>query len=177
MPKSSGRRIASGTARSSRSPSRTGPPESTVTTKESRPALGQRGCPFGAQTPVVSRGKPWNPRQCLSARKPLVSSDFAYGIGVAGSSCHAEGRGFESLQPLRKRPAFAGLFRGRSRLVRLRPAGPKPDPRQRRRGFGSKNMAVCREFWIVRTVDLLRGYAEGHGFDVRASPVSVRNGR
>src|SRR5215207_423839 len=36
------------------------------------------------------------------------------------SACHAEGRGFESLQPLSKRPAFAGLFRGRSRLVRLR---------------------------------------------------------
>src|SRR5215208_1734459 len=36
------------------------------------------------------------------------------------SACHAEGRGFESLQPLSKRPAFTGLFSGRSRLVRLR---------------------------------------------------------
>jgi hypothetical protein len=26
------------------------------------------------------------------------------------SACHAEGRGFESLQPLSRRPAFAGLF-------------------------------------------------------------------
>jgi hypothetical protein len=31
-------------------------------------------------------------------------------------ACHAEGRGFESLQPLRKRPAFAGLFCWSSRL-------------------------------------------------------------
>jgi len=27
-----------------------------------------------------------------------------------GSACHAEGRGFESLQPLLKRPAFAGFL-------------------------------------------------------------------
>jgi hypothetical protein len=33
---------------------------------------------------------------------------------------HAEGRGFESLQPLWKRPAFAGRFRCSSRVVRLR---------------------------------------------------------
>jgi len=33
--------------------------------------------------------------------------------------CHAEGRGFESLQPLSKRPAFAGRFASGSRLVRL----------------------------------------------------------
>jgi hypothetical protein len=45
------------------------------------------------------------------------------------SSCHAEGRGFESLQPLPRRPAFKGLFRGRSRLVRLHPVGLIPDSR------------------------------------------------
>jgi len=32
-------------------------------------------------------------------------------------------RGFESLQPLRKGPAFAGPFYARSRLVRLRRVG------------------------------------------------------
>ena len=36
------------------------------------------------------------------------------------TSCHAEGRGFESLQPLLERPAFAGLFRCSSRVGRLR---------------------------------------------------------
>jgi hypothetical protein len=30
--------------------------------------------------------------------------------GAGNSFCHAEGRGFESLQPLRERRAFAGLF-------------------------------------------------------------------
>src|ERR687895_2501495 len=72
------------------------------------------------------------------------------------TACHAEGRGFESHQPLPKRPAFAGLFRARSWRVRLLRAGPKPDPRQSRRAFDSKKAAVCREFWIVRTVDVLR---------------------
>jgi hypothetical protein len=55
------------------------------------------------------------------------------------SACHAEGRGFESLQPLRKRAAFAGLFRGRSRLVRLRRVGLTPDsPRPDRPPFQEK---------------------------------------
>src|SRR5215207_1343652 len=36
------------------------------------------------------------------------------------TACHAEGRGFESLQPLQKRPAFARLFRCSSRAVRMR---------------------------------------------------------
>jgi hypothetical protein len=51
------------------------------------------------------------------------------------SACHAEGRGFESLQPLPKRSAFAGLFRRGSRQVRLRRVGLKPDsrPADRRR--------------------------------------------
>jgi hypothetical protein len=39
---------------------------------------------------------------------------------VCLDDCHAEGRGFESLQPLSERPAFAGLFSARSAL----PAGP-----------------------------------------------------
>jgi hypothetical protein len=34
---------------------------------------------------------------------------------VPRSACHAEGRGFESLQPLPRRPAFAGLFASESR--------------------------------------------------------------
>jgi hypothetical protein len=76
--------------------------------------------------------------------------------GAAPSACHAEGRGFESLQPLQERPAFAGLFRGNSRLVRLLRAGPKPDPRQTGTYIRLEEAPVCREFWIVRTVDLLR---------------------
>jgi hypothetical protein len=53
-------------------------------------------------------------------RKLVFCRTFLGGSGSPPSACHAEGRGFESLQPLSKRPAFAGRFRGRSRVVRLR---------------------------------------------------------
>ena len=70
------------------------------------------------------------------------------GTGVARSACHAEGRGFESLQPLRKTPAFAGLFDVRSRLVRLRRVGLTPDsPRADRRPFQEKR-PVCRPILV-----------------------------
>jgi hypothetical protein len=64
------------------------------------------------------------------------------------SDCHAEGRGFESHQPLSKRPAFAGLFCGRSRLVRLRHRtmnGQSPPSRQglAPSGFGAECRLGC----------------------------------
>ena len=94
---------------------------------------------------------------------------------VPPSACHAEGRGFESLQPLPGRPAFAGLFRACSRLMRLL----APD-RNRTRGkstrtFDSKNAAVCRESWLVELLTSCEDDAEGHEFDPSGGPVSVRN--
>jgi hypothetical protein len=57
--------------------------------------------------------------RCGCGKRP-VCRVIRYRAGGTGSACHAEGRGFESLQPLRKSPAFASLFRAPSRLVRLR---------------------------------------------------------
>jgi hypothetical protein len=48
--------------------------------------------------------------------KRLVCRIIQRRAGSEGSACHAEDRGFESLQPLSKRRAFAGLFRGASIL-------------------------------------------------------------
>jgi hypothetical protein len=59
---------------------------------------------------MVSRGKPGNPRPHLVARKRPVSSHFTAGIEFAGSACHAEGRGFESHQPLSKRASICRPF-------------------------------------------------------------------
>jgi hypothetical protein len=74
----------------------------------------------------------------------------------AGSACHAEGRGFESLQPLSKRPAFAGLFRCGSRLVPLHPVGLIPDSRcADRRGLQGKRRFAGR-FSFVRTEVILQ---------------------
>src|SRR5215203_7131972 len=56
----------------------------------------------GAHSVPKPRGLPVKAGESYSAPKPrksTVSSDFAYGIGAARSTCHAEGRGCESLQP------------------------------------------------------------------------------
>ena len=89
-----------------------------------------------------------------------------------------------------KKACICRSFSWGSRLVRLLRAGPKPDPRQSRGTFDSKNGTVCREFWIGRTVDLLRRHAEGHEFDpfgesglarnpplARAGPIRARSSR
>lgn len=78
-----------------------------------------------------------------------ASSGFPFGPQTAVNCRHFEdepgkGRGCESLQPILKRPAFAGLFRWGSRLVRLHPVGLILDsrPADRRRIQGKRG--VCR---------------------------------
>ena len=79
--------------------------------------------------------------------RPADTADlqaFRDDLRGGATACHAEGRGFESLQPLPKRPAFAGLFRLGSRLVPLHRAGLIPDSRlDDRRRFQAKR-PVCR---------------------------------
>jgi hypothetical protein len=87
-------------------------------------------------------------------REPRVCREYARRTGNTRSACHAEGRGFESLQPLRRRPAFAGLFRGRSRLVRLRRRAPNRHPAAKRGGCASEQ-ARLQAFPMTRTIDLL----------------------
>jgi len=105
----------------------------------------------GAHSVPKPRGLPVKAGESYSApipRKSTVSSDFAYGIGTARSACHAEGRGFESHQPLQERLAFAGLFCVGSRLVRLRRVGLTPDsPRADRRPF-QEERPVCRPILV-----------------------------
>jgi hypothetical protein len=80
-----------------------------------------------------------NPRVCRGNQRLT---------GTIRSACHAEGRGFESHQPLRKKPVFAGFFCVRSRLVRLRRVGPTPDsPRADRRPF-QRRSPVCRPILV-----------------------------
>jgi hypothetical protein len=55
-----------------------------------------------------------------AGRNRLFCRHFLRPLRHGATACHAEGRGFESLQPLPKRPSFPGLFRLGSRLVRLR---------------------------------------------------------
>jgi hypothetical protein len=70
--------------------------------------------------------------EALSWRGPLIPSDlqaFRGDLRGGATACHAEGPGFESHQPLLKRPAFCRSFGSRSPVVRLLRAGSKPDPR------------------------------------------------
>jgi hypothetical protein len=122
--------------------------------------------------PLVSPHNSRNasPRSRLSVVVRLQA--FCGPMTDPSTACHAEGRGFESLQPLSKRPTFAGLFCSDSRLVRLRRAGPKPDPGLTR-GTRPIRSACLQGNLIDRTADLLRGAdAERHGFDRAGSPRS-----
>jgi hypothetical protein len=78
------------------------------------------------------------------------------GIRAARSACHAEGRGFESLQPLRKRLHLQVFFGLGSRLVRLRPVGLIPDSRSADRGLLKQNARFAGGFSLVRTEAILQ---------------------
>jgi hypothetical protein len=76
----------------------------------------------------------------------------------------------------RKGLPFAGLFRVCSRLVSLRGAGPKPDPRQSGRAVRLEEDG-CLQVSLGRSNrrSLWKGDAEGHEFVPSGEPVSVRN--
>ena len=74
------------------------------------------GCPNSRELAVKAGKSKDDPR----TENVLVCRGIAARAGTTRSACHAEGRGFESLQPLSKRRVFAGLFRSSSRVVRLR---------------------------------------------------------
>src|SRR3954471_20516225 len=59
---------------------------------------GTIGGPITAESPVI----PGNPIQAKSAELSVYAE--------IADDCHAEGRGFESLQPLRERPLYERLF-------------------------------------------------------------------
>ena len=66
------------------------------------------GCPFGAQAPVNSRETAGNRKTTLRPWNVIICSEIAASTGTTCTACHAEGRGFESLQPLRKAPLSRG---------------------------------------------------------------------
>jgi hypothetical protein len=83
--------------------------------------------------------------RCPGGVPPTFRSGRGIGAPGAGcfangaSACHAEGRGFESLQPLRKALQFAGLFRLHSSLGLPRRRGlfedrRRPQPAKARKG-------------------------------------------
>jgi len=53
-------------------------------------------------------------------REPMGLQEYPRRTGNVRAACHAEGRGFESLQPLSKRPCICRPFSWRSRPVRRR---------------------------------------------------------
>src|SRR5215204_1715307 len=71
----------------------------------------------GAHSVPKPGGLPVKAGESYSApipRKSTVSSDFEYGSGAERSACHAEGRGFESLQPLRNGVHVQAFLRAQS---------------------------------------------------------------
>ena len=81
--------------------------------------------PVSVRKPPRFRGKSWKASPIAYSSETPILQDFLGTLGIPRSACHAEGRGFESLQPLSRRPAFAGLFHTCSRLLGLRTPGPR----------------------------------------------------
>jgi hypothetical protein len=71
---------------------------------------GARLGPVWVREPPWFRGKFRESRVGAMGLETAGLQAYSCGSGAARSACHAEGRGFESLQPLRERPAFAGLL-------------------------------------------------------------------
>ena len=69
------------------------------------------GYPLGTHTPVNSRCKPGNRPPIGPPENPLVCREIPRQRGTSRSACHAEGRGFESLQPLGRKLRGCGAFR------------------------------------------------------------------
>jgi hypothetical protein len=116
--------------------------------------------PVSVRKPPRFRGKSWKVSPITYSSETHVLQDFLGTLGIPRSACHAEGRGFESLQPLPKRSAFAGLFHTCSRLVRLRRRAPighrRRRPRRERLESGALRASLQGSLLVTRTTDLLR---------------------
>jgi hypothetical protein len=100
--------------------------------------------PVSVRKPPRFRGKSWKASPIANSSETRILQDFLGTLGIPRSACHAKGRGFESLQPLSRRPAFAGLLRWGSRHVRLCRVGLKPDSRPADRHWCEGKRPLCR---------------------------------
>jgi hypothetical protein len=66
--------------------------------------------PVSVRKPPRFRGKSWTASPIAYRSETPILQDFLGTLGIPRSACHAEGPGFESLQPLPRRSAFAGLW-------------------------------------------------------------------
>jgi hypothetical protein len=122
-----------------------------------------------ARTPIALKTEDRQPPPA-PPKAPICREIRPVGVGP-GSACHAEGRGFESLQPLRKRPAFAGLFRVISWVVRLPSWGTESALARVPYRDSALKACLCRYFVTTRTADLC-GHGRGRRFDSRHVPNS-----
>jgi len=88
--------------------------------------------------------------------KRLICSIIQHRTRGEGPACHAEGRGFESHQPLRKRPAKYGVSRPLSSLELLSPRGLSEDRPRPAVTPDVKSGRFAGEFHARRTVVILQ---------------------
>jgi hypothetical protein len=66
--------------------------------------------PVSVRKPPRFRSKRWKPSPTADRSETAVLQDFLRTLRIPRSACHAEGRGFESHQPLSEKPRYREVF-------------------------------------------------------------------
>src|SRR5215203_1958442 len=95
--------------------------EPTVRERSRRP-IDTVPSPVSVRKPPRFRGKSWKASPMAYRSETRILQDFLGRLGIPPSACHAEGRGFESLQPLQKAPLIRGFLVPGDLELGVRPA-------------------------------------------------------
>jgi hypothetical protein len=96
---------------------------------------------------------------CPGAEKPPVYRHIRVEIGAPPNACHAEGRGFESHQPLQKAAICTSFWLRQPASASASPCT-QCGPVRLDVPVGAEKDRICRSFADARTTDLLHGWAE-----------------
>jgi hypothetical protein len=122
-------------------------------------AAARSHCPILVLTPGISRAIPGSPSRRQARRYSRILQAFRGDLRGGATACHAEGRGFESRQPLQK-AAICRSFSTRQPASASASPCTQCAPARLDVPVGAEKDRICRSFADARTTDLLHGGAE-----------------